>query len=391
MNDTLLITNAHIVTPTQIIERGWLAVEAGHISAIASGGPPDAHFSATVDAQGLTLLPGFIDVHVHGALGSEAMDATPEALAKVAKYYAQHGVTSFLATTWSDSRSRIEAALANARQCVGVQPEGATLLGVHLEGPYLNPLMCGAQSLDAIRRADREEALTFLEYGVIRLISLAPEYPENHWLIEECARRGIVVSVAHTAATYEDVRHAITLGLTHATHTYNAMTGLHHRAPGTLGAVMVSPQVRCELIADNVHVHPGAMKLLWQVKGIDGVILITDSIRAAGMPDGEYMLDDRIFRVVEGVARLEDGTLAGSTLTLNRGLYNFMQAAGEPIERLWPVSSLNAARDLRVDDRKGSLEVGKDGDLVLVDQRINVFMTVVGGRIVYRQPQHDLA
>jgi N-acetylglucosamine-6-phosphate deacetylase len=168
------------------------------------------------------------------------------------------------------------------------------------------------------------------------------------------------------------------------------MTGLHHRAPGTLGAVMVSPQVRCELIADNVHVHPGAMKLLWRVKGEGGVILITDSVRAAGMPDGVYHIDDRVFQVVEGVARLQDGTLAGSTLTLNRGLLNFMQAVGEPLERVWPVSSLNAARDLHVDDRKGSLEVGKDADLVLVDDGIGIHMTVVGGRVVYRQPQRDL-
>lgn len=384
----LLITDAQIITPTGVLSRGWLATdEAGRIAALATGDAPHDWRAGrhVIAANGLTLLPGFIDLHVHGALNHETMDATPQALVVMAGYYARHGVTGFLATTWSDTHEHILAALENISRGLGARPDGAALLGAHLEGPFLNPAMCGAQSADLIRHATPDDALPLLDTGVVRLLSLAPEYPENRWLIVECVRRGIVAAAAHTTATYEQMCAAIDAGLNHATHTYNAMSGLHHRAPGTLGAALVSPQVNCELIADNVHVHPGAMRLLWQVKGRDRVILITDAVRAAGMPDGEYPLDERSFRVVDGVPRLEDGTLAGSTLTLNRGLANLMQATGAPLAEVWPASSLNAARALRLDYRKGSLAVGKDADLALIDDQVNVYLTVVNGQVVYSQ------
>ena len=188
------------------------------------------------------------------------MDASADALRTMAQFYAQHGVTSFLATTWTDSRPRIQAALEAIAAAQGRQPNGATLLGAHIEGPYLNPERCGAQSTTYIRRADRDEALAFLDTGVVRLMALAPEFPENHWLIRECVRRGITVSAAHTAATYEQMRAAVAMGLTQATHTGNAMTGLHHREPGTLGAVLTLPEINAELIADNIHVHPAVMR-----------------------------------------------------------------------------------------------------------------------------------
>jgi N-acetylglucosamine-6-phosphate deacetylase len=235
-----------------------------------------------------------------------------------------------------------------------------------------------------VRRAGRDEARAFLDLNVIRLLVVAPEFAENHWLIEEGVRRGITVSAAHTAATYDQIRQAVGMGLSHATHTYNAMTGLNHREPGTLGAAMTSPEIACELIADNIHVHPAAMQILFVCKGADGVILITDSIRAAGMPDGEYQIDERTVIVRDGAVRLPDGTLAGSTLTMDRALRNFMQATGQPVEAIWQTSSLNAARAIHVSDRKGSLEVGKDADLVLVDDDINVHLTVAEGRVVYR-------
>lgn len=382
----LLIENAQIMTPRGVISRGWIMSGEGVITRLGADDAPSLDGHTHINAAGLTLLPGFIDVHVHGALGYDVMHANPDEIMKLSEIYAQHGVTSFLATTWSDTREHTLAALENVRNCLETPTNGAEILGVHLEGPYLCPEMCGAQNKTLIRRAERDEALAFLDVGVIRLLSLAPEYSENHWLINECVRRGIVVSCAHTGATYEDMQHAIMYGLSHATHTYNAMTGLHHRKPGTLGAVMTAPEVRCELIADNVHVHPGAMKLLWQAKGDDGVMLITDSVSAAGMPDGQYMVDNHPVQVIGGVVQMDDGTLSGSTLTLERGLYNFMQATGESLERVWRSSSLNAARNLRIDDYKGSLEVKKDADFVLVDAEINVKLTIAGGRVVYRHP-----
>ena len=179
----------------------------------------------TVDAQGNNLLPGFIDLHVHGAMGHEVMDASTSGLEEMARFYASHGVTSFLATTWTASRPSIMKALQLVKQMQGQIQGGATLLGAHLEGPYLNPARCGAQDVNFIRRAEKEEALEFLETGVIRLLALAPEYDENLWLIDECVRRGITVSAAHTAANYEQMQRAAAHGVMHLTHSFNAMQG----------------------------------------------------------------------------------------------------------------------------------------------------------------------
>lgn len=372
------------MTPTAQIPHGWLLTRDDQIAALGWGDAPENLDAQVIDATDKTLLPGFIDVHVHGGAGSEAMDATSDALRTMAQFYATHGVTSFLATTWTDSRPRIQAALEAIAVARGRQPNGATILGAHVEGPYLNPERCGAQSTTYIRRAERDEALAFLDTDVIHLMALAPEFPENHWLIRECVRRGITVSAAHTAATYEDMQAAVAMGLTQGTHTGNAMIGLHHREPGTLGAVLTLPQIKAELIADNIHVHPAVMHLIYLAKGANGVILISDAIRGAGMPDGEYKLDDRVATIKDGIVRLPNGTLAGSTLTMDRALRNFLAATGEPLAALWQVSSLNAARAIGVSAHKGSLEVGKDADLVLVDKDINVALTVAEGQIVYQ-------
>ena len=385
MNQSILIKNAQIISPTAHWAQGWLLIRGRQIALMGSGEVPSLDADETIDADGLTLLPGFIDVHVHGAVGHETMDATPEALRALARFYAQNGVTSFLATTWTESREAIMNALEVIAELQGPQPDGANILGAHLEGPYFNEAKRGAQNPHHFRTADREEALAFLDVNVIRLLSLAPEFEANHWLIGECVRRGITVSAAHTAATYEQMEQALILGVTHATHTYNAMIGLGHREPGTVGAVLTMPQISCELIADNIHVHPAVMKILLAAKGSNGVVLITDAVRGAGLGDGEYLIDERQVIVRDGAVRLPDGTLAGSTLTLNRGLYNFMRATGEPLKAIWQTSSLNAARAIHVAAYKGSLEVGKDADIVLVDEQINVYLTIVEGQIVYRK------
>lgn len=379
----LLITNAQLYGPTEVWPRSWLLAESGRIAQMGVGQPPE--FSAPVlDAGGLHLLPGFIDIHVHGGNGHELMDATPDGLQAMARFFAQHGVTSFLPTTWTAPHSAIMRALTLVAELIGPVPGGATILGAHVEGPYLNPEKCGAQDSSLIRRAEREEALGFLETGAVRLLALAPEFPENHWLIEECARRGITVSAAHTAATYAHMQYAVRLGLRHATHSFNAMLGLNHREPGTVGAVLTLPEINCELIADNVHVHPAVQNLLLRAKGPRGVILITDAVRAAGLPEGEYQIDTRTVRVQGGAVRLPDGQLAGSVLTMETALRNFIQATGLNLQEAWPATSLNAARAIGVAERKGSLEVGKDADLVLLDNAGYVRATIVEGTVVYR-------
>ncbi len=384
MTSSLLFTEVELITPNARIERGWLLTKDSQIAALGRGDAPENIDAEVINGAGKTLLPGFIDVHVHGGAGSEAMDATPDALRSMAQFYAQHGVTSFLATTWTDSRERIQAALETIATNIGRQLNGATIIGAHVEGPYINPDRPGAQSPVHVRRAPRDEATAFLDLGVVRLMALAPEFPENHWLIRECVKRGITVSAAHTAATYQQMQDAVALGVTQATHTGNAMTGLHHREPGTLGAVLTLPEINAEVIADNIHVHPAVVNLIYLAKGANRVILITDAVRGAGMPDGQYPLDDRIVTIRNGSVRLPDGTLAGSTLTMDRALHNFIAATGQPLSAVWQASSLNAARSAGVSGRKGSLEIGKDADLALVDADINVQMTIAEGQIVYR-------
>jgi N-acetylglucosamine-6-phosphate deacetylase len=379
----LLIINATIITPQRTIARGWLLTRDGKITAFGAHTFPDMNDVRVIDAGGLILMPGFIDVHVHGAVGADTMDAKPESLQSMARFYAQNGVTGFLPTTLTASHEDTLAALETIKSMRGKSTDGAAILGCHLEGPYLNMEKSGAQNTQYIRRAEREEATTYLDMDVIRLISIAPEFAENHWLITECVQRGITISAAHTSATYAQMQDAIAMGVTHATHTYNAMTGLHHREPGVLGAVMESSSVRCELIADNIHVHPAAMNILWRTKGKDNLILITDSMMAAGMADGSYRLGEYAVTVADGKATLADGTLAGSIIPMNRAVLNFMLATGEPLENIWQVMSLNPARAIHLAHRKGSIEIGKDADLVLVDANIDVRLTIVGGSVVY--------
>jgi N-acetylglucosamine-6-phosphate deacetylase len=382
----LLIHNARLFTPNHPGLQGWLLIENGLIRALGFGNPPDFSHDASIqslDAQGNDLLPGFIDLHVHGAVGHEVMDASPSGLEEMARFYASHGVTAFLATTWTANRASITKALEVVEEMQGRIHDGATLLGVHLEGPYLNPARCGAQDVHRIRRAEKEEALEFLKSGVIRLVALAPEFEENLWLIDECVRRGITVSAAHTTANYEQMQRAVRHGVTHLTHSYNAMQPLGHRELGTIGAAMTLPQISCELIADNIHVHPAAQKILVDVKSPAGIILVTDAIRAAGLADGQYMLDERSVHIQDGAVRLPDGTLAGSVLTMERALQNVCTATGRSLGEMWVTSSLNAARAIGLSAQQGSLEVGKDADLVFLDESFNVRSTMVKGEIVF--------
>jgi len=386
MTRRMLFHNTRLFTPRHPGRIGWLLMENGKIKSIGFGEVPQFSTDASmqrIDAEGKALLPGFIDLHVHGAVGHEVMDASVTGLEEMARFYASHGVTSFLATTWTASREAIRKALELVEEMQGPIQGGATLLGVHLEGPYLNPARCGAQDVRQIRRAEREEALEFLENGVIRLLALAPEYDENLWLIDECVKRGITVSAAHTAASYEQMQRAVAHGVTQVTHTFNAMQGLGHREPGTVGAALTIPQISCELIADNIHVHPGAQKILVDVKTPSGVILVTDAIRAAGLPEGEYMLDERSVHIHNGAVRLPDGTLAGSVLTMERALQNVCAATGRSLAEMWVTSSLNPARAIGLSAQKGSLEVGKDADLIFLDESFHVRSTIVQGEIVF--------
>lgn len=385
-----IIKNARIVAETGTYDLAWLLVENGRISTFASGDPPALPKVNIIDAAGATLLPGFIDIHTHGADGFDVMDGDVESLAGMARFFARDGVTAFLATTWTDSGERIGRALRSIAAARDLRLDGARLLGAHLEGPYLNAEKCGAQHSAYIRRADPAEALPWLDLNVIRLLSLAPDFAQNHWLIKEAVSRGVTVSVAHSNADFDQIRSARDQGLSHATHAFNAMSPLHHREPGVVGAVLSLDNINCELICDLEHVHPAAIDILWRCKGADRLILITDSVKLAGMPDGRYRLSHQDVEKKHGSVRIcADGTLAGTTLTMNAALRNLMSVTNLTVDALWRTSSLNAARAIGIEDNKGSIAPGKDADLVVVDDKLGVQLTMVEGRIAYARDSAD--
>ncbi|MGJ3239033.1 MAG: N-acetylglucosamine-6-phosphate deacetylase [Anaerolineae bacterium] len=378
----LLIHNATIYADA--VFDGWILVRDGKIADIGTGSTPQDIDAPRLDARGNALTAGWIDVHVHGAVGHDVMDASTEGLCAMARFFASKGVTAFAPTTLTSSHEKIMRALQAVQALPDKIDGGATVVGVHLEGPYLNVAKCGAQNPDHVRLCHPDEARHYLDSGVVRMISLAPEFPENHWLIEQCAQRGITASIAHTSATYQQAQQAIADGVHHSTHTFNAMTGLHHREPGVVGAVLTDDRVTCELIADNIHVHAGAMRLLWQVKGRERTILISDAMRATGMPDGPYLLEDLAVQVTDGRATLSDGTLAGSVLTLDVALRNMMQVTGASLQTVLPALTSNPAQALGIEAHKGQIAIGKDADFVLLDDALNIQQTIVMGRVVYQ-------
>lgn len=385
MTPDLLFTDARLIgTPQPIPGPGWLAISGGTIAALGAGTPDDAHRAGrtVVDLRGQTLMPGFVDVHVHGAVGHEAMDGDVAGLRTMAQFFASRGVTSFLPTTWTASRAGTLAALraiAEARSSTG----GARILGAHMEGPYLSAARCGAQDPTEIRGVDREEAAAFLDTGAVRLITVAPEAEGAGDLIDECIHRGVTVSVGHTDATYEQVAAAIARGARHMTHTYNAMSPLRHRTPGAVGAALALAGFGAEVIADEVHVHPAAVHALIRARGADEVVLVTDAIRPTGTTTSDGRLQGRPIAVRDGAVRFNDGQLVGSVLTMDLALRNVLRITGRPLTELWPLVSRNPAAAAGVADRTGRLAPGLDADLVVLDEQHRVLHTLVEGRTVY--------
>lgn len=381
---TTLLTNIKSFDDQKDLAYTNLGIDDGKIVFIGKEPTRDFVPDEVVDGRSFAVLPGYIDLHTHGALGHEMIGITPDALQEVTQFYAQHGVTGFLATPWTAPREDIRKAIEVTKSVMGHE-KGARILGVHLEGPFLNVAVCGAQDKNLIRTASHDEAMEYLDSGLIKLIALAPEFPENQWLIEECARRGITVAAGHTNATYNEIKLAVSLGVRQVTHCFNAMRPLNHREPGVVGAAFDLEKIKCELIADNIHINPVVMRILYKMKGPDGVILITDSISATGMPDGNYTFEGMPVTVKDGAVRLADGTLAGSTLTMDRAFVNFIQATSAPIADLIPCTSYNAARNIGLGEQKGILASGYDADLILVDQNLHVKLTMVEGSVVYNE------
>lgn len=338
-----------------------------------------------LDLTGCTLLPGFIDVHIHGSGGADVMDATPQALERLSAFLPRHGVTGFYATTMTAPPPATLAAVeaVTAYQTLHTSPVASRILGIHLEGPFISPQYPGAQHPDNIRPPDLAEFSRLLAAGPVKLITLAPEAPGGMDLIRRAWEAGVRVVMGHTAATYAQAVQSIEAGASQTTHTFNAMTGLHHREPGVVGAALSDDRLYAQVIADNIHVHPAAMKILFRSKGAGRTLLITDAVRAAGMPPGEYELGGQAIFVQQGEARLADGTLAGSVLTMDQGLRNLMAATGCDLAQIWPVTSLTPAQALGIDHEFGRIAPGYWADLVALSPDHQVVATVIRGRLAY--------
>lgn len=343
---------------------------------------PAAEFRAAdaetlIDAAGAYVAPGFLNVHIHGCDGADTMDEDVDALHRIAAFQARTGVTSFLPTTMTCAFDDVERALVRIRRAMNAVGTGARILGAHMEGPFISPAKKGAQDEQYILPPAFAKIAPYAD--VIKIITIAPEMLTEEDFIAQCRTHGIIVSLGHTAADYDTARAAIRCGAGHITHLCNAMTGLNHRHPGVLGAALDS-DANCELIVDNVHVHPAMQRIIYAAKRGAHIIPITDSLRACGLGDGVSELGGQKVFVKGTLATLADGTIAGSVLCLNHGLSIFRENTGASIPTVVEMATRTPAEELGVYDRFGSLTVGKYADIAIFDEQFRIHRTVIGGR-----------
>lgn len=361
------------------LAQGAIVVEAGRIAAVLKGGGaldlPGAVFEAEV------VSPGFIDLQVNGGFGVEVGE-NDGAIPHLAAHLPTTGVTGFLPTLVSSSAEMYPRLLAAF--LAGREADGAVPLGLHLEGPFLSAVRAGAHRVEAIQGAPPDLFEPFFGEGALRLVTLAPEVEGGIDRIQRLCAQGVVVSLGHTDASYEEFVRGIDAGATLVTHLYSAMSGFGHRAPGAVGAALVDDRISVGVIADGVHCHPASVRLAVRAKGPERVALVTDAIAGAGMEPGVYQLDGQDIFVDDTIARLPSGKLAGSVLTLDQAVRNVVEWTGVGMANACRMASEVPARLLGL-EKKGRLAVGADADLVLLDARLNVLHTLRGGRTVYRR------
>ncbi len=383
-----------ILTPAEEIENGVILIDGHRIAEVGSNGsiklPPGA---SVIDHRDRIVTPGFIDMHIHGAVGHDFMEATPAAVSAIGSFLARHGTTSYVATTVTASVERtLQAAtglgeiVRAARQSDGRTPSStqpaAQPLGVHFEGPFLNVIRRGAHPAADLQKPSLEILKKLLDAtgGTALVLDLAPELDDALALLEYARAHGVRVGIGHSNATYEEAERAIAAGATHAVHIYNAMRPFSHRDAGIIGAALTDDRLSAELICDGLHVELAAIRLVVRAKGTGRIILITDSLSATGMPDGSYQLGQFAVNVVGGVCRTVEGNLAGSSITLEKALRNLVNFSGLSFKDCLPCATLNPARLLGFEKQKGVIATGADADLVVLDRDYTVMQAYVRGR-----------
>jgi len=370
------ILNATIYTGKSVIENGFVRYDE-RISAVGSMDDyvPETD-EETIDASGKIIVPGFIDIHSHGGYGIDMMDGDPEQLNEMTKKMLAEGITSYFPTTMTQSDENIEQALAGVKEAKETNP---MIQGIHLEGPFVSPDYKGAQPEKFMRAADANTMKRWndISGGNIRMVTYAPEMGDVSAFEEYCKANNIILSVAHSGATYDDLKAS---SATHVTHLFNGQLGLHHREIGVAGYGLLEDDVITEMIVDGFHVYPSMVKLAYKTKGADQMALVTDAMRAKGLPEGESELGGQKVIVKDKQARLENGSLAGSVLTFNDAFKNIINFTGCSIEEAVLMSSVNQAREFHL-DQKGTLEAGKDADLLILNNELTVKQTILGGKM----------
>ena len=382
-----IIKNVRIILKDQIISDNQLLIRDGKITAITRENL-DVNDCSVIDGKDLYCSPGFIDIHNHGNSGFDVMDATLDALEAISRFHMKNGVTGFLATTMTASYDATIRAIQNAVEySTKGDTRGSQMLGLYLEGPYFSIKKKGAQTEKYITGIHLDELKSYVDCGkgLVKIVALAPELERSKAAITFLVENGITVSAGHSYATYEETMTGIENGISEVTHMFNGMRSFDHREPGIVGACLLDDRVTCEMICDGIHLHPAAMRIIMKMKGNEKVALISDSIRANGIPDGEYDNDGLTVTVKNNEVRLPDGTLAGSTLSLDHAVRNLIKMTGVDLLTAVRMASLNPARQIGLSGTKGSIEIGKDADIVLFDENINIKRTFIKGQIVYEE------
>lgn len=376
------IINGIVLNENGLFDKADIEIEKGTITSIVEDARTQKPGKDVIDARGCYVVPGFIDIHFHGAMGMDAMDARPESIHIMSEFCAKQGVTSFYPTTWSASPEDILEAIDCVKSCKD-SVKGAQILGVHIEGPYLDKKFRGAQLPEMVRLPDPTEYHAWFDTGIVKIITCAPELEGCSDFINESVKHGVRISIGHSNATYEQVISAAGIGASQATHIFNGMVGLHHREPGTVGGILDDDRLLAQVICDGVHLHPAVIRLILAVKTTNRIVLITDSVRGTGLADGDYEHKGQRFSVRDGVARTPEGGLSGSTLTLDQALRNFIAFTGVSVEEALKTVTLVPALEMGIADRKGIIKAGYDADLVFLDQNLQVQKTIINGKIVY--------
>ena len=373
---------ARLIDATLDIPRGDISINGTRIQSVEQSSEA---LEQVIEADNMIVTPGFIDVHTHGGGGFTLHTTEASQIGAYARWAAATGVTAFLIAIVGTPGSLPEAQLGAAIAAMNDFETGAEPLGIHLEGPYISAAKRGAHLPSWLRSPDMAETerVLALTDGYLRIVTLAPELPGASAMVSRLIDAGITVSIGHTDATYEQAQEAIDLGITHATHCFNAMRPLHHRHPGPLAAIAQAEQVRGELIADGVHVHPAAMEALVKLLGPQRVIVITDALAAAGMTTGTFDFAGQSAQVVSGVARLADGTITGSVLTMDQALRNMLSMTHVSLQEAVGMLTLNPARAVGVTERKGRLQAGYDADLLIFDSALMLQATICRGTLAY--------